>query len=159
VYNKTAAAGYDDLGHAYQVMGQPEAALRCHRESLHILEKMAAADPGNRDLSRAAAIAANGVGSTLVDLKDGAAAIPYLKRSLASLAAIPDQTSIIVPYLRAMVEYHLGRAYLVLGQRADARAALERSVPVFQDFTKRGIAIGEEAALAEKAAGTLAKLK
>jgi hypothetical protein len=139
-------------------MGQLRPALDCHRESLRILERMAAADPGNQDLRRAVAIAANGVGSTLVDLDDGAAAVPYLKRSLASLAAIPDQGSIIVPYLTALVHYHLGRAYLVLGDRQSGRAYLQRSAPVLMDLRKRGIAQGEEAALADKAAQLLAKL-
>lgn len=70
-----------------------------------------------------------------------------------------DQNSIIVTYLRAMVEYHLGRAYVLLGRNQEARHSLEHSVPVLADFKKRGIAQGEEAALADRAAEELAKLR
>ncbi len=98
VYKKSAAAGYNDLGHAYQVMGQYRSALECHREALRILEEMAAADPGNRDISRAVAIAANGVGSTLVELKDGSGAM----RSLEPLARFAGGDSGPEQYHRAV---------------------------------------------------------
>ena len=159
VYSKAVAGAYNDLAHAYQFMGRPKEAVKYNRESLRVLERMAAADPGNKDLSRAIAIAANGLASALVDAGEPAAALPYLKQALAGVAAIPDQSTIIVSFMRALVSYNLGRAYAAIGQRAEARTWLERSAPVLADLKKRGITVGEEAALADKAAAQLAALR
>ncbi len=162
---------YSDIGYIFWKRGERALALMNYRQALAIREALSAADPRDAKALSGVASTYTYIGRILLEKGDTQGAIAAHRKALALREALAaaDPSSTHMHFGLAETQGQLGLTYAALAAKSDAvgrkrlsvwrqaRAWLQRSLPVYLDRKARGALVGDEVDDLEKISRALAK--
>lgn len=141
-------------------LGEPADALKRYAEALEKFRSLSNADPKNVQFHFDVASALSRVGVAHLNAGDPRKALQDLEASLVEIQTYgPGAINTDQLELKAMNQYRMALAYQQAGNREQAIAWYERSVPSLEEAAKRGALQGDEAGALERARTGLARLR
>ena len=149
------------IGEEKSALGDSSEALQKYMEALEMFRSLSNADPKNVQFHFDLASGLSRVGTAHLERGLVPAALKELQGSLAEMGAFVEEGAVNTDQLEltAMNQYRVALAYERSGNRAEAAAWYERSIPSLEEASKRGALQGDEAASLENARNGYARTR
>jgi len=149
------------IGEEKSALGDSGEALQKYTGALEMFRSLSKADPKNVQFHFDVASGLSRVGAAHLEGGQIPEALKELQASLAEMAAFVEERAANTDQLEltAMNEYRIALAYERSGNRTQAAAWYERSIPSLEAASKRGALQGDQAASLESARNGLARTR